>query len=339
MCRCRSFKSFMRNISFPVSGFLIIKSPNPKFSRKAISKSAGSCFEFLLMNAHFNSFTAASLAISLDSMIIGRNGSLAFSSFANLRPASVYPELTHLSPLKEEIVSGTDIMIIRELTGDVYFGTPKGIEIKNNEKFGFNNMCYYESEISRIAHIAFKTAMQRNKKLCSVDKANVLDVSRLWRETVSNIAKEYPQVELTHMYVDNAAMQIIKNPKQFDVILTGNIFGDILSDEASVLAGSLGLLPSASLSDNGPALYEPIHGSAPDLKGKNIVNPIAAILSAAMMLKYSFKRDDIYNCIVNAVRKTLKDGYRTKDIEQSGMRTISTSNMGDIIKDNILSSQ
>ena len=263
----------------------------------------------------------------------------ALNLFANLRPASVYPELTHLSPLKEEIVSGTDIMIIRELTGDVYFGTPKGIEIKNNEKFGFNNMCYYESEISRIAHIAFKTAMQRNKKLCSVDKANVLDVSRLWRETVSNIAKEYPQVELTHMYVDNAAMQIIRNPKQFDVILTGNIFGDILSDEASVLAGSLGLLPSASLSDNGPALYEPIHGSAPDLKGKNIVNPIAAILSAAMMLKYSFKRDDIYNCIVNAVRKTLKDGYRTKDIEQSGMRTISTSNMGDIIKDNILSSQ
>ncbi|MBQ4122155.1 3-isopropylmalate dehydrogenase [bacterium] len=257
--------------------------------------------------------------------------------FANLRPATVYPELTSLSPLKEEFVSGTDIMIVRELTGDVYFGTPKGIEIKNGEKFGYNNMCYFESEIKRIAHVAFKVAMQRNKKLCSVDKSNVLDVSRLWREVVTEVSKEYPAVELSYMYVDNAAMQIIRNPKQFDVLLTGNIFGDILSDEASMLSGSLGLLPSASLSDTKLAMYEPIHGSAPDLKGKDVVNPIATILSAAMMLKYSFNMDEEHDAIVNAVRKTLKDGYRTQDIMQKGMNAVSCSEMGNIVKDNILS--
>ncbi len=256
--------------------------------------------------------------------------------FANLRPAIVYPELTSISPLKEDIVAGTDIMIVRELTGDVYFGTPKGIEIKNGEKFGYNNMCYYESEIKRIAHCAFKVAQQRNKKLCSVDKANVLDVSRLWRETITEISKQYPDVELTYMYVDNAAMQIIRNPKQFDVILTGNIFGDILSDEASMLSGSLGLLPSASLSDTKYAMYEPIHGSAPDLKGQNIVNPIATILSAAMMLKYSFKMDYAYNDIVTAVRQALKDGFRTKDISQPGANIIGTDKMGDVIAENIL---
>ena len=256
--------------------------------------------------------------------------------FANLRPATVYPELTPLSPLKEDVVSGTDIMIIRELTGDVYFGTPKGIEIKNNEKFGFNNMCYFESEIRRIAHTAFKVAMQRNKKLCSVDKANVLDVSRLWREIVIEVSKEYPEVELSHMYVDNAAMQIIRNPKQFDVMLTGNIFGDILSDEASMLSGSLGLLPSASLSDSKLAMYEPIHGSAPDLKGQNVVNPIATILSAAMMLNYSFNLDKEHDDIVNAVRKALKDGYRTQDIKQHDTKIVGTTQMGDAIKNNIL---
>ncbi len=256
--------------------------------------------------------------------------------FANLRPAIVYPELTTISPLKEEIVSGTDIMIIRELTGDVYFGTPKGIEIKNNERFGYNNMCYFESEIRRIAHVAFKVAMQRNKKLCSVDKANVLDISRLWREIVADVGKEYPEVELSNMYVDNAAMQIIRNPKQFDVVLTGNIFGDILSDEASMLSGSLGLLPSASLSDTNLAMYEPIHGSAPDLKGLNVVNPIATILSASMMLKYSFKLDEYSDEIVKAVRKTLKQGYRTADIMQDGMSKVSTSDMGNRIIDNIL---
>jgi 3-isopropylmalate dehydrogenase len=256
--------------------------------------------------------------------------------FANLRPATVYPELTSLSPLKEDVVSGTDIMIVRELTGDVYFGTPKGIEIKNGEKYGYNNMCYFESEIRRIAHVAFKVAMQRNKKLCSVDKANVLDVSRLWREIVTEVSKEYPLVELSYMYVDNAAMQIIRNPKQFDVILTGNIFGDILSDEASMLSGSLGLLPSASLSDTKLAMYEPIHGSAPDLKGQNVVNPIATILSAAMMLKYSFNLNKEHDEIVLAVRKTLKDGFRTKDIAQEGKTIINTDKMGDIISENIL---
>jgi len=257
--------------------------------------------------------------------------------FANLRPAAVYPELTALSPLKENVVSGADIMIVRELTGDVYFGAPKGIEIKNGEKFGFNNMCYFESEIKRIAHTAFKTAMQRRKKVCSVDKANVLDVSRLWRETVIETAKEYPEIELTHMYVDNAAMQIIRNPKQFDVILTGNIFGDILSDEASMLAGSLGLLPSASLSDGKNAMYEPIHGSAPDLKGKNIVNPIAAILSGAMMLKYSFNMDEAYQDIENAVRSVLKDGFRTQDIMQEGMKLTGTAQMGSETAKRVLS--
>lgn len=256
--------------------------------------------------------------------------------FANLRPATVYPELTSLSPLKSEIVSGTDIMIIRELTGDVYFGTPKGIETKNNEFFGFNNMCYFESEIKRIAHCAFKVAMQRNKKLCSVDKANVLDVSRLWRQIVNEVSSEYPEVELSHMYVDNAAMQIIRDPKQFDVILTGNLFGDILSDEASMLSGSLGLLPSASLSDTKHAMYEPIHGSAPDLKGKNIVNPIATILSAAMMLKYSFGLNNEHDVIVSAVRKTIKEGYGTRDISLPDTKIITTSDMGDIIKNNIL---
>ncbi len=256
--------------------------------------------------------------------------------FANLRPATVYPELTSLSPLKEEVVSGTDIMIIRELTGDVYFGTPKGIEIRNGEKYGFNNMCYYESEIRRIAHVAFKVASQRNKKVCCVDKANVLDVSRLFREIVEEVSKDYPETELSNMYVDNAAMQIIRNPKQFDVILTGNIFGDILSDEASMLSGSLGLLPSASLSDGKYAMYEPIHGSAPDLKGMNVVNPIATILSAAMMLKYSFNLNEMHDDIVNAVRKVLKDGYRTKDIEQKGMETVGTDKMGNLICGNIL---
>ncbi len=255
--------------------------------------------------------------------------------FANLRPAIVYPELVESSPLRPEIVSGVDIMIIRELTGDVYFGQPKGIETVNGEKVGFNNMIYTESEVRRIAHIAFKTAMQRGKKLCSVDKANVLDVSRLWREIVIEVSKEYPEVELSHMYVDNAAMQIIRAPKQFDTIVTGNIFGDIISDEASMLSGSLGLLPSASLSDNGPGMYEPIHGSAPDLKGQNVVNPIATILSAAMMLKYSFDNEKAHDDIVSAVQSALKEGYRTKDIYTEDTKLVGTKEMGDIISDMI----
>lgn len=256
--------------------------------------------------------------------------------FANLRPAIVYPELVSSSTLKPEVVSGVDIMIIRELTGDVYFGQPKGIETRDGEKVGFNNMIYTESEIKRIAHVAFQTAMKRGKKLCSIDKANVLDVSRLWREVVIEVSKEYPEVELSHMYVDNAAMQLIRAPKQFDTMVTGNIFGDILSDEASMLSGSLGMLPSASLSEKGPGMYEPIHGSAPDLKGQDVVNPIATILSAAMMLKYSFKDDTAHDAIVNAVKSALQAGFRTKDILSEGNVLVGTSKMGDIIAESIL---
>ncbi len=255
--------------------------------------------------------------------------------FANLRPAIVWEELVSSSPLKPEIVSGVDIMIIRELTGDVYFGEPKGVEIRNGKKVGFNNMIYTEDEIRRIAHVAFKTAMVRDKKLCSVDKANVLDVSRLWREIVIEVSKEYPEVELSHMYVDAASMQLVRAPKQFSTIVTGNIFGDILSDEASMLAGSLGLLPSASLSDTGVSLYEPIHGSAPDLTGQDVVNPIATILSGAMMLKYSFKMDEAYTKIENAIKDVLKEGYRTKDIMSEGKILVGTKKMGDLIASKI----
>ena len=260
----------------------------------------------------------------------------ALNLFANLRPATVFDELIDSSTLKPEIIKGVDIMVVRELTGDVYFGEPRGIETVNGKRAGFNNMIYYENEIERIAHVAFKTAMKRNKKLCSVDKANVLDCSRLWREIVTNISKEYPEVELTHMYVDNAAMQLIRNPKQFDVIVTGNIFGDILSDEASMLPGSLGMLPSASLSDTKLGMYEPIHGSAPDIKGQNIVNPIATILSAAMMLKYSFSLDTAAQDIENAVKSVLKKGYRTKDIYTQKTELVTTSRIGDLIVNELL---
>lgn len=255
--------------------------------------------------------------------------------FANLRPAVVFPELASSSTLKPEVVSGVDIVIVRELTGDVYFGEPKGVEVQNGKRVGFNNMIYNEDEIRRIAKIAFETAMVRNKKLCSVDKANVLDVSRLWREVVLEVAKDYPEVELSHLYVDNAAMQLIRDPKQFDVIVTGNIFGDILSDEASMLTGSLGMLPSASLSADGPGMFEPIHGSAPDLKGKNVANPIATILSAGMLLKYGLKNDEANDAIENAVKKVLQDGYRTADIMSDGCTLVGTSQMGDLIIKNL----
>ena len=257
----------------------------------------------------------------------------ALKLFANLRPAFVYEELVDCSPMKREIVEGVDIMIIRELVGGAYFGEPKGIETRNGEKIGYNNMIYTESEIERIARKGFEVAMKRRKKLCSVDKANVLDVSRLWREVILRVAKEYPEVELSHLYVDNASMQLIRNPKQFDVIVTENLFGDILSDEASMLTGSLGMLPSASLSENGVAMYEPIHGSAPDFKGQNRLNPIATILSAAMMLKYSFNLDKEAEAIENAVRAVLKDGYRTEDIMSEGKTLVGTSEMGDMIAD------
>lgn len=257
--------------------------------------------------------------------------------FANLRPAIVFDELLESSTLKPEVVKGVDIMMVRELTGDVYFGQPRGIEMIDGQRAGFNNMIYYEKEVERIAHAAFQTAMKRNKKLCSVDKANVLDSSRLWREVITTISSQYPQVELTHMYVDNAAMQLIRNPKQFDVVVTGNIFGDILSDESSMLSGSLGMLPSASLSDKNPGMYEPIHGSAPDLKGKNTVNPIATILSAAMMMRYSFGLDEAAIDIENAVKSVLKKGYRTQDIFSQGTQLVGTTQMGDLIAKEILS--
>ncbi len=247
--------------------------------------------------------------------------------FANLRPAIVYDELANASSLKPEVIKGVDIMVVRELIGGIYFGEPRG---KEGDR-AFNTMVYTVDEVKRIAHVAFDLAMKRNKKLCSVDKANVLDVSQLWRDTVEEVAKEYPEVELSHMYVDNAAMQLIANPKQFDVMLTGNIFGDILSDEASMLSGSIGLLPSASTGEK-TAVYEPIHGSAPDIAGQGIANPIATISSASMMLRYSLNETKAADAIDEAIKKALAEGYRTKDIgAYDAKEVVSTSEMGDII--------
>jgi 3-isopropylmalate dehydrogenase len=252
--------------------------------------------------------------------------------FANLRPAVLYPELVNASTLKPEVVSGLDIMIVRELTGDVYFGQPRGIRVgESGEREGFNTMIYKESEVRRIAHVAFDIAMKRQKKLCSVDKANVLETTEFWKEIVIDVAKEYPEVALTHMYVDNAAMQLIRNPKQFDVIVTGNIFGDILSDEASMLTGSIGMLASASLNETKKGMYEPSHGSAPDIAGKNLANPIATILSTAMMLRYTFDNEAAAQRIENAVKKVLAAGYRTGDIFEAGTKRVSCSEMGDQI--------
>lgn len=247
--------------------------------------------------------------------------------FANLRPAVVYDELVDASALKPEVVRGVDLMVVRELIGGIYFGEPKG---KTEDK-GWNTMVYTKAEIERIAHVAFKLAMKREKRVCSIDKANVLDVSQLWRDTVNEIAKEYPEVEVSHMYVDNAAMQLIVNPKQFDVMLTGNIFGDILSDEASMLSGSIGLLPSASTGEK-TAVYEPIHGSAPDIAGQGIANPIATIASASMMLRFSLGESEAADAIDEAIKKALANGYRTKDIASfDAKEVVSTSEMGDII--------
>ncbi len=252
--------------------------------------------------------------------------------FANLRPAMVYPELVNASSLKPELVAGLDIMILRELTGDIYFGQPRGIRtLENGERQGFDTMHYSESEIRRVAHVGFKAALKRGKRMCSVDKANVLDTSMFWREIVSDVAKEYPEVELSHMYVDNAAMQLVRAPKQFDVILTGNIFGDILSDEASMLTGSIGMLPSASLDSNNKGLYEPCHGSAPDIAGKDIANPLATILSVAMMMRYTFEREDVAQRIETAVRKTLQQGLRTGDIYEVGTQKVGCAAMGDAV--------
>lgn len=251
--------------------------------------------------------------------------------FANLRPAVLYPELANASTLKPEVVAGLDILIVRELTGDIYFGQPRGIEVRNGEKVGFNTMIYSESEIRRIAKVAFEAARRRDKKVCSVDKMNVLECTQLWRDVVSSMAPEYPDVELTHMLVDNAAMQLVRNPKQFDVMVTGNMFGDILSDEASMLTGSIGMLPSASLDANNKGLYEPSHGSAPDIAGKGVANPLATILSAAMMLRYTFGMEEAALRIENAVKKVLGQGYRTGDIFEPGMQKVGTREMGDAV--------
>ncbi len=252
--------------------------------------------------------------------------------FANLRPAILYPELVGASTLKAEIVSNLDIMIVRELTGDIYFGQPRGIHTnEKGEREGINTMRYSESEIKRIAHVAFQIAMKRSKKLCSVDKANVLETTELWRQIMIDLSKEYPEVELAHMYVDNAAMQLIKNPKQFDVLVTGNIFGDILSDEASMLTGSIGMLPSASLDSNNKGMYEPSHGSAPDIAGKNIANPLATILSVAMMFRYTFSDEKNANKIESAVKKALSQGFRTADIYSDGDKKVSCSEMGEAV--------
>jgi 3-isopropylmalate dehydrogenase len=252
--------------------------------------------------------------------------------FANLRPASVFPELADASTLRPEVVSGLDILILRELTGDIYFGQPRGIrKLDSGVREGFDTMRYSEPEIRRIAHAGFRAALKRRKKLCSVDKANVLETSQLWREVMTSIGKEYRGVELSHMYVDNAAMQLLKNPKQFDVIVTGNMFGDILSDEASMLTGSIGMLPSASLDEKGKGLYEPIHGSAPDIAGKNLANPLATILSVAMMLRYTLEQEAAAARVEAAVRKVLAQGYRTADILQPGTRKVGTREMGDAV--------
>lgn len=252
--------------------------------------------------------------------------------FANLRPAILYKELANASTLKPEVVAGLDILIVRELTGDIYFGEPRGIRtLENGEREGFNTMRYSESEIRRIAHVAFQAAQKRNKKVCSVGKANVLETTELWREIFDEIAPEYPDVELSHMYVDNAAMQLVRAPKQFDVIATGNIFGDILSDQASMLTGSIGMLPSASLNETGKGLYEPSNGSAPDIAGQNKANPLATILSLAMLLRYSFGDEARAQQIEAAVQKVLEQGWRTGDIFEAGTKLVGCAEMGDAV--------
>jgi 3-isopropylmalate dehydrogenase len=251
--------------------------------------------------------------------------------FANLRPAQVHPELAGASALKAEVVAGLDILIVRELTGDIYFGQPRGVRDVGGVREGFDTMRYSEPEIRRIARVGFEAARKRSRRLCSVDKANVLETSQLWREIVTDEAKKYGDVELTHMYVDNCAMQLVRNPKQFDVIVTGNMFGDILSDEASMLTGSIGMLPSAALDERGKGLYEPIHGSAPDIAGKGVANPLATILSAALMLRYSLGQPQAAERIEKAVSKVLKSGFRTADIYTQGTRRIGTAEMGDAV--------
>ena len=273
---------------------------------------------------------------SLDISVRPEKGLLGLRSelelFANLRPAILYPQLAHASTLKEDVVSGLDIMIVRELTGGIYFGQPRGIRtLENNEKQGFNTLIYKESEIERIAHVAFETAMKRDKRVCSVDKANVLECTELWREVMDRISKEYPDVELSHMYVDNAAMQLVRAPKQFDVMVTTNMFGDILSDCAAMLTGSIGMLPSASMDKNQKGMYEPIHGSAPDIAGQDLANPLATILSVAMMLRYSLGNEELAVKVEKAVDDVLNQKLRTPDIYTDGDTKVGTEAMGDAV--------
>jgi 3-isopropylmalate dehydrogenase len=255
----------------------------------------------------------------------------ALGLFANLRPARVHPELAAASALKPEVVAGLDMLIVRELTGDIYFGEPRGIREIDGSREGFDTMRYSEPEIRRIARVAFEAARKRSRRVCSVDKANVLETSQLWREVVTAEARAFPDLELTHMYVDNCAMQLVRNPKQFDVIVTGNMFGDILSDEASMLTGSIGMLPSAALDARGKGLYEPIHGTAPDIAGKDVANPLATILSAALMLRYSLGQPQAAQRIEHAVSKVLRSGLRTADIHTPGTRKVGTQEMGDAV--------
>ncbi|MDG1693695.1 MAG: 3-isopropylmalate dehydrogenase [Porticoccaceae bacterium] len=252
--------------------------------------------------------------------------------FGNLRPAIMYPQLAHASSLKPEFVSGLDILIVRELVGGIYFGEPRGIRtLEDGQREGYNTYKYNESEIRRIGKMAFEAAMVRNKRLCSVDKSNVLEATVLWREIISDMAVDYPEVELSHMYVDNAAMQLVMNPKQFDVVVTGNMFGDILSDTAAMLTGSIGMLPSASLDKDGGGMYEPCHGSAPDIAGQSIANPLATILSVAMMLRYSLNASEAANAIEQAVSQVLDSGLRTADIQTEGCKLVGTVEMGDAV--------
>ncbi len=273
---------------------------------------------------------------TLDSAIRPEKGLLKIryemGLFANLRPAILYPQLAHASSLKPEIVSGLDILIVRELTGGIYFGEPRGIRrLDSGERQGYNTYVYSEHEIERIGRVAFEMAQKRGKRVCSVDKANVLEVTVLWREVMQHLSREYPDVELSHMYVDNAAMQLVRAPKQFDVIVTGNMFGDILSDTAAMLTGSIGMLPSASLNLESRGLYEPVHGSAPDIAGKGIANPLATILSAAMLLRYSLNQAKAANAIEQAVGQVLDSGLRSADIYSEGMKKASTAEMGDAV--------
>jgi len=251
--------------------------------------------------------------------------------FSNLRPAILYPQLANASTLKNEVVSGLDLMIVRELVGGIYFGQPRGVEIKDGKRFGVNSATYFESEIARIGHSAFQIAQKRDKRVCSIDKANVLEVCELWREVMEEVSQDYPDVELSHMYVDNAAMQLVRAPKQFDVVVTSNLFGDILSDCAAMLTGSIGMLPSASLNEKNYGMYEPIHGSAPDIAGKDIANPLATILSVSMMLRYSLNQVPLADKINAAVNVVLDQGYRTKDISAEGDTIVGTEEMGDLI--------